>query len=1274
MLEAGEELQPALEEGTYGRGIRMHWSMEDAHEDAHRDSTGGRQVFAALVLPGKSKFVARNKGPPVDVRLMIGEGFTSHMDDVSVTVYEESCVLVSLLITYRVAPERTTPRHLAFGGPVDYAGRVDELAKPGVPDSLLPVCMTSVGIDLWLLPFLKQWQEVAMQRKKGLLVSRQHTHLVLVVDRSVVMGDKLGKDVMPACSDMFAAIQPDEAHVVFFGETVETTPVKDAAFFKGKGANMTSEGGSALHIACERALSLACSSQERVREEETAKRHAIVADCCGATRMSKKAVCGSIEKEYSCAMVIICASHDTTSTPAQAESIRAKGEKWVRGSRMALQVRSLAVGSKADAAALAQLRGAWDTLQPPRSPAVYYSKRTLALPRAVKSIVQDICGTLATHTALVTVETPLLTGFLTRACSEPVQATRVRLDGADDVWLAFKGTHPPHSLLVNGVPVTIQLSRHFPRTATALHLLQGFALDVRVAVAAGRKYEDGAKAISDVAAALRLSLLPEGAMSNGGRKRAAVMAANRQAFVELAQITNSVADARNIAMHHRQRLSSSKIARWLADVQGMRHGKAAMRRAATAPSALDATPSVGEEAATRLHAVVEDLKRLHAPVDMPPGAQQRRSELSSMTAVEHLQEIVTDVRDHLEASLPEIQLEHLLYAYGMVGVGIRVRRCQASAVNPWMLDVQYVASSRSYDTAGALCALHMALPVTDPATGEVVEDVLVLPEADNPGPALAFCRSLLHRHYLAAVVTRNPLLMVPEQLTALRMLSLAAAVRQLLDREPVANVFVTASHLRVIDDLIRCLRMTMARARIAGDGRWERLLQNCWREQPGRFLTEAEGNNLSSVAEVLAMLLCWPGAAAAYQQAGSVAVQDTGGIETTAKARFAIALIAEGVSRDVRAKVRAEAAAEAAGAALGPARKQKAHQLLQHALKITESSVPQPQTKDNGSWDGAVPEFTAEYALGRAQRDSGRFFAKAQASRGPRAVVACLEFVEIYQTALDETGAGEQPLGAARDRLLATLVERCRDMTMAQFLRRHAPHASAAELQSALYAQALRHHTSKERKEGLPSLLGPSEVLAGLAKVERRLIFEARVQELLRKQRAKGQLQARQERHARLLLEQQAFLAAHAGAPRFFSHKEVAAMNVARTADDQLELTASHLLKGRCCFVTCPLYLRDLRTEADKALGTRKGLHRHLSMFLVPRRAYVPGLHLRAMQLWSRHKGKGGCGLSQAQFAAELLQQVAADPHATRVPFTATHVKATAKAFYERMSAAEAHE
>jgi len=170
--------------------------------------------------------------------------------------------------------------------------------------------------------------------------------------------------------------------------------------------------------------------------------------------------------------------------------------------------------------------------------------------------------------------------------------------------------------------------------------------------------------------------------------------------------------------------------------------------------------------------------------------------------------------------------------------------------------------------------------------------------------------------------------------------------------------------------------------------------------------------------------------------------------------------------------------------------------------------------------------------------------------------------------------------------------------------------------ESALVAQALRYHTSKERRDGLLSLTNPVRVLSQLAVEYRTRIYNDRVSAKRVKQKM-----AAAERHQtkRKQIEEKlaaSFVETHSGMPQMYSAQEIAKLNASRPVHDQLEWTSSGLCRHHCTYPKCPLFLQSLATSMDIEKNRRNGLFFHLEPLIRHRQSkhlYYQGFHLRSL-------------------------------------------------------------
>jgi hypothetical protein len=104
-----------------------------------------------------------------------------------------------------------------------------------------------------------------------------------------------------------------------------------------------------------------------------------------------------------------------------------------------------------------------------------------------------------------------------------------------------------------------------------------------------------------------------------------------------------------------------------------------------------------------------------------------------------------------------------------------------------------------------------------------------------------------------------------------------------------------------------------------------------------------------------------------------------------------------------------------------------------------------------------------------------------------------------------------------------------------------------------------------------------------------------------------------QQRHIARLEFSRPYLEYHDGLPRLFTENEISMLNLTRSAEDQLVLKPTGLLKHHCCFPNCPMYLVNLATINDIKSNQAHGINKHMN----PDRYlgyYIKGMHHCAQQ------------------------------------------------------------
>jgi hypothetical protein len=294
-------------------------------------------------------------------------------------------------------------------------------------------------------------------------------------------------------------------------------------------------------------------------------------------------------------------------------------------------------------------------------------------------------------------------------------------------------------------------------------------------------------------------------------------------------------------------MDSSQLASWLTAAKSMKYGAVALRMARS--------PQLAE--------VIEDLRNLSIKLN---DAETRKrltnceeqelkreggrgiSILSTMSAAQHmLDPTLAKVLDD-----PSVTLPQLLYAYGMTGVGIRVRRSEASNINPWAIGVDYV-SSDYFDTTSVMCAIDSKHELTlIDLHREPITDVLVLQDPELPLPNELWRCTKLAQIYTSVVATRNLELYQGAQQMAINAAALTKAIDQLR-----LSKFRTRRHFDTILHIIHNLhRQTQIPAMAAY---WKETAEKMiTADEPGNHMTEADGDDIASINKLIVALITQP--------------------------------------------------------------------------------------------------------------------------------------------------------------------------------------------------------------------------------------------------------------------------------------------------------------------------------------------------------------------------------------------------------------------------------
>ena len=516
-------------------------------------------------------------------------------------------------------------------------------------------------------------------------------------------------------------------------------------------------------------------------------------------------------------------------------------------------------------------------------------------------------------------------------------------------------------------------------------------------------------------------------------------------------------------------------------------------------------------------------------------------------------------------------------------------------------------------------------------------------------------RSDLYSIYLATVFTRNPNLIIPSQKIAILMVSFVQSVQQIFLRKWSALSLLdddddTAirSEINNALNIMYSIRSWVGNIGAKEDNYWFGLTEKLQRELPGRFMTQSQDENVSSVCKVLCAICCFDEMQPLFAEHQSIRDEpkSEGQRQKLMQCRLsklAIAMMGESTSRECRILVRND--------------EDEMWKLIGKGLGIRRET----DGGDFARWynDGDIQKvitFRDTFVVDKASRASAKFFStKLKTNCTPHGIVGCLGFARcIHQFMAKEKIESIWELltcgdVAVQQQLMEYILGkfRSRKITMKRFIRHYLPKIDdPVHVQIALYLQGLRYHTARARRDGLPELVDPLPIIRNIATGYRQHTFE----EYCKKRNAdlKRKLLKQQafSRYRRTLMEHTAFMAAGHGlpnTPRMFTVEEWKGLNARRSAHDKFELMPSGLLRHCCCYPECELFMVNLSTEKDRILGERRGLFKHLEYFQKPDSAmafWTPGFHLNCMRM----KGK------ERQHCAHMSESVLLEKMIAKYP------------------------
>jgi hypothetical protein len=628
---------------------------------------------------------------------------------------------------------------------------------------------------------------------------------------------------------------------------------------------------------------------------------------------------------------------------------------------------------------------------------------------------------------------------------------------------------------------------------------------------------------------------------------------------------------------------------------------------------------------------------------------------SALNEFEHLEQLAEVTDD--SKKLDDMTSMELLYAYGVVAPLCRIaKRSNAVEINPWWIRVEYLSADVG-DSASVLCALDGEYKLED-TSRKPISDVVLICNPKQPLPIKLFMQTKLYQALIGVTVARNPDIYMPDQRIAICCSALVTGIRQLAN-----PLTCTKAHVKNVIYLVYTIRTrfpwlfqtqetskeTKEETKKEDDceshktmrfsGMIEKLIDALKNNEcPSKFLTEADGDNIQSINQVLVAMLCCDQAAFLFRQT-----------EKQNLVKLFGAILAEAISRETRGYLKSENAKKP-----------------QEILNITQDSCLKPL--EDHLEEPKDLKFSDEYNLENTYKFTEKWIRPKKHHNGAtdtKAVIAVFRFCRLLYTTINSmvqpetksskskkiSGGNTQdvhtrlftilsdndPSKIKQEEEIFTAIQDAYhspltwdgflfDMKLTKTIREKQNSKFILQIQddlykqmtSALVLQAWFYTNSKERRNGVPLFYqDPHAFLSRCAALVRRQIYESQLAEKLKRLKLSECERRRIERETieRELADK--FVLTHRGTPTVFTEEQVKVMNQTRSQTDQLELDpASKILRHHCCYRQCPLYLKtSLATEDDIKYDTRHGIFAHLRFLSRGRNKYIPGFHRDAVQL-----------------------------------------------------------
>jgi len=646
--------------------------------------------------------------------------------------------------------------------------------------------------------------------KKGKL----HNRLVFILDKSGSMGSTFSQLVCPGAKMLYDTLKPDSCEVVLFGQKVDSREVKDSDYFTKEMRKTSLEGATNIAGAHAMAVKNSIAYQKKNPDQRVLFTMVFMSD--GADTVNGKRVENMIEES---------------------------GLEWRSASLNAVFL-VVGIGQYSDTRVGMVAKMATETLSSPAADktTVYYCREPNNLNSVMEQMVQeqkDCVGAQLMQLSFTTQkqDNKANVGFLGNILM-PVTAQLAvrptqRADGSLSFSFLFQGNPATlSSFSVNSKPVKFAVSELAPSVEDRMALFQTFAQQIRVGAVARKDIEPALKTVSAFTHQLKLEMGEfnvEDLKKSSAQERVKVMRRMRGVQMEIDGLLNQLRDQALLA---KEKMNNEQAAQWLNSAVNMKYGARVLAMAKSAESS----------------DLIDDVQRVLTTIEkdkyeVVDDEMDWQSFMSVMNGSEHLMQL-EEVKDLDNPSVTE-----LLYAVGMVGNLIRVRRSEASNISPWMLHVEYVSCDK-LDSASALVALDAGRKLEDMGRREG-SDILLLVNPRHAYPYRMFMRTRLFETYTSIVFTRNPNLFLGTQPTALLMLALVRLIGQ-LGQSATAPDTATVAHVQTALHLIYTIRDRLGRG--VKEGYWVDLAQKFFLQDPGQYMTERGSDDIQSVAKIWAAL------------------------------------------------------------------------------------------------------------------------------------------------------------------------------------------------------------------------------------------------------------------------------------------------------------------------------------------------------------------------------------------------------------------------------------